>query len=571
MSWRYVAQTGFALPTVVIASVVMLMILVTTVGSVSSARVSLDAQFDEQRLRDAAESGAARAQDCIANSTMTLNATVTPATNCDGSVISGRSPYILNGSTFRTSYAISLTSSSPQSKKIAISGKFDALRTSTGVVVKSKTLPLSQNAIMVLDPSGDRPSQRYWYYGTRGILDFGASGSAMPTLRTNNASASPSPDAGEGSTTVSDQNGNVVFWSNGITIWDKTGGVMQNSTGLSGGSSSTQAVASFPLNTSRTKYGVVSNSGQGETGYGELYFTVVDMALNGGNGAVTAKKNVRLGGTGYAGEGLNAMPNADGTGYYVYSYNPVLAKVTYFLIKNDETVAGPYTWTMSPAPPICYQGVGGFAGYGSFNFTQDYSKMIMLSGSWRCDGTGVAPMDTGRAYLFSMNTATGAPTLDASWITGGWGASGGTHGGYTADFSPQEKYVYVGQIYPGAIMRYNITSGDSTTIKNSEWIIGYDTTDTNATHQYQAGAHIRQGPDGRMWIANRNIKWQIANEGLAASTPCKIGYISAPDSPTNSVAGIGFYPDSITMPAGSCSSWGLSQVATVFVPKIVLY
>ncbi len=83
MLLRHRVRSGFALPTVVIASVVMLMILVTTVGSVTSARVSLDAQYDEQRLRDAAESGAARAADCIGNSTMTLNVTVTPATNCD--------------------------------------------------------------------------------------------------------------------------------------------------------------------------------------------------------------------------------------------------------------------------------------------------------------------------------------------------------------------------------------------------------------------------------------------------------------------------------------------------------
>ena len=565
---------GFALPTVVIATVVMFMILVVAVGGVSSARVALDSQYYESQLRDAAESGVARASDCLGNSTMALNVVVTPATNCDGSAVTpARSSFVLAQAAFRTSYEIKLVSSTAQSKQVQITGKLDTLRVSNGTTDKSFTMPLRQSAVMVLDPAGDRPSQRYWYFGTRGILDFGVSGSAMPTLYTNNASASPAPDAGEGSTTVSDQNGNIVFWSNGLTIWDKSGGVMHNSTGLNGASSATQAVASFPMNTGRSKYGVVSNSGMNETGYGELYLSIIDMTLNGGKGAVTAVKNQLLSGTNYSGEGVNAMPNADGTGYYVYAFNAATAKITYFLIKNTGAVAGPYTLSMSPAPVSCNVSSTGMVGYGSINFNQDYTKMILLEGAFGCDGTnGGGANDSGRAYLYNVNTATGGLTLQASWITSGWiGTAGGPHSGYTADFSPQEKYVYVGQIYPGVITRYDVSSGNSTTIKASEWVVGFDTTDTNATHIKQSGAHIRQGPDGRMWIADRNIKWQIQNEALDPNTPCKIGYISAPDSPTNSKASIGFSPDAVTMPAGSCSGWGLSQVATVFKPKVQMY
>jgi hypothetical protein len=423
---------------------------------------------------------------------------------------------------------------------------------------------------MVLDPAGDRPSQRWWYFGTRVIMDFGVNGSAaLPTFIYNSASASPAPYGAEGTTTVSDQNGNLVFWTNGLTIWDKTGGVMLNSTGLNGANSATQAVASFPMNTSRTKYGVVSNSAQGETGYGELYFSTVDTTLNGGNGAVTSTKNVQLGGTGLAGyssEALNAMPNADGTGYYVYTFNPTTSKITSFLIKNTGVVSGPYYTTMSPAPVICTKNAPGFAGYGSVNFSQDYTKMILMDGAWGCDGTnGAGANDSGRAYLYDVNTATGALTLDASWITSGWvGTAGGSHGGYTADFSPQEKYIYVGQIYPGVTVRYDITSGDSTTIKNSEWVVGWDTVQTDPVYIRQAGAHIRRGPDGRMWIAD----WTYGSNSL---TPCKMGYISAPDSPTNSKASIGFSPDAITLPAGACTVWGLPQVATVFKPKVLMY
>ncbi len=567
MSWKHSAQRGFALPTVVIASVVMLMILVTTVSAVSSARVALDAQYDEQRLRDAAESGAARAQDCIGNSAMVLNAVVTPATNCDGSAIAGRPLYITGnsaGSTFRTSYELTLTDSSAQSKKIAINGKIDTLRKSNASVVKSKQLPLSQSAIMVLDPAGDRPSQRWWYFGDQVVMDFGVDGSAMPTVSVNPSTTSLSY---EGTTVVSDQNGNLVFWTNGLTIWDKTGAVMQDSAGLTGASSATQAVASFPMNTSRTKYGVVSNSGMGETGHGELYLSIVDTTLNSGNGAVTATKNIKLGtGTGYSSEALNAMPKGDGTGYYVYTYNPLTATISYFFIKNDGTIQVHTPLTMSPAPVVCTTGASGMTGYGSINFSQDYQRMIVMQGAWSCNGSnGGGANDSGRAYLYDVSTTTGGLTLSASWITSGWiGTAGGSHGGYTADFSPEEKYVYVGQIYPGVAIRYDITSGDSTAIKASEWVIGWDTIVTDPTHIRTGGAHIRKGPDGRMWIADNAYR----SNGL---TPCKMGYISAPDSPIESAASIGFSPDAITLPAGACTVWGLPQVATVFKPKIILY
>ena len=570
------SRHGFALPTVVIATVVLFMILVSVVGAVSSARVALDTQYYQAELRDAAESGAARAADCLGNSTMTVNVIVTPATNCDGSAVTGRSAYILNQPTFRTSYEIKLVTSTAQSKQVQINGKVDTLRVSTGAVDKSSTLPLRQNAVMVLDPAGDRPSQRWWYFGQRVIMDFGVSGNSMPTFTYNSASATTEPFANEGTTTVSDQNGNIVFWTNGLTIWDKSGNVMQNSTGLTGASSATQAVASFPMNTARTKYGVVSNSAQGETGFGELYFSTVDTTLNSGKGAVTTK-NVQMGGStlnGYSSEALNAMPNGDGTGYYVFTYNPVNAKIARFFIKNDGTITGPSYTTMSPAPIICYAAANGFTGYGSINFSQDYTKMLVMQGAWRCDGTnGAGANDSGRVYLYDVNTSTGALTLDASWVSSGWiGSAGGNHGGYTADFSPKEKYVYVGQIYPGNIIRYDITSGDSTTIKNSEWVVGWDTLDTNTTHIRESGAHIKQGPDGRMWIADRATSYyQINTEGAASTTPCKMSYISAPDSPTNSKASIGFSIDAITLPAGSCSVWGLPQVATVFKPKVLMY
>ncbi|MBC7764596.1 hypothetical protein H7Y29_02685 [Microbacteriaceae bacterium] len=248
--------------------------------------------------------------------------------------------------------------------------------------------------------------------------------------------------------------------------------------------------------------------------------------------------------------------------------------VTRFLVKNTGAVTGPFTTTFSPATLKCLISPSGMSGYGALNFTKDYLRMVVMSGAQACNGTnGGGANDNGMVYIYNTNTTTGALTLQASWVSSGWiGSAGGAHGGYTADFSPLENYVYVGQVYPGMLTRYDIQTPTSAAIKASEWPISFDTLDTNTAHIRESGAHIRRGPDGRMWIADRAVSYYPKTfEGAAASTPCKMSYISAPDSPTQTGVGIGLKLDAITLPAGSCSIWGLPQMATVFKPRIVLY
>ena len=60
------ARQGFALPTVLIASIIMLIVLLSAATASSSIRSSLNAQYYNQLAREAAESGMARASDCLA-------------------------------------------------------------------------------------------------------------------------------------------------------------------------------------------------------------------------------------------------------------------------------------------------------------------------------------------------------------------------------------------------------------------------------------------------------------------------------------------------------------------------
>ncbi|MFZ1258301.1 MAG: ricin-type beta-trefoil lectin domain protein [Candidatus Saccharimonas sp.] len=61
---RY-ASKGFALPTIVVASVILFMVLVAAVSTVTSVGVALDTQYYQQLAKDAAESGVIHASDCL--------------------------------------------------------------------------------------------------------------------------------------------------------------------------------------------------------------------------------------------------------------------------------------------------------------------------------------------------------------------------------------------------------------------------------------------------------------------------------------------------------------------------
>ncbi len=118
-----------------------------------------------------------------------------------------------------------------------------------------------------------------WYFGQNSGLDFN---SGIAQVLEDGALSTF-----EGVSSISDYNGNLLFYTDGMTVYNKNHSIMSNGSGLAGHSSSTQSGVIVPLPLSGTRYLVftvdyVYNSG-------DLCFSVVDMSLNGGLGAVVIK------------------------------------------------------------------------------------------------------------------------------------------------------------------------------------------------------------------------------------------------------------------------------------------
>ena len=93
MQNRRFLKGGFALPTVLIASVVMLTILTVSVSSVAAVRTALKSQYYEQLAQVAGEAGVAYAKACLAKNgnvpQWTNAAPLKPNTDCSGVDLAG--------------------------------------------------------------------------------------------------------------------------------------------------------------------------------------------------------------------------------------------------------------------------------------------------------------------------------------------------------------------------------------------------------------------------------------------------------------------------------------------------
>ncbi|SFR31231.1 gliding motility-associated C-terminal domain-containing protein [Robiginitalea myxolifaciens] len=131
-----------------------------------------------------------------------------------------------------------------------------------------------------------------WYFGDEAGLDFRA---GDPQLLFNGLVSTA-----EGCDSYSDEAGNLLFYTDGLTIWNRFNEVMTNGTNLASSPSGAQAAMVVPLPGTEDIYYIFTPDDalaydNGLQGAGPLGFnySVIDMSLSGGRGAVV-QKNITL-------------------------------------------------------------------------------------------------------------------------------------------------------------------------------------------------------------------------------------------------------------------------------------
>lgn len=346
-----------------------------------------------------------------------------------------------------------------------------------------------------------------WYFGSKAGLTFN---SGYPVAETNGEI-----DTSEGCSTISDKLGNLLFYSDGITVWNRNHEVMQNGTGLAGDFSSTQSALIVPKPYDDDTYYIFTVDDR--AGANGLRYSEVDMSLDGGLGAVLpSNKNTPLANP--TTEKITAVESADGVNIWVISH----------LWNSDAFIAFLVTSTGVNTTPVVSN--VGSTHTGEINNTIGYLK----ASPDRTKVASVRSYSNNQVELFDFDASTGM--LSNQKIIAYFPSQSATSiGPYGCEFSPDSKLLYISEIDPvndvSRIHQYNVTLGTAQAIGNSDYIVA-------ETYGVQYAA-IQQAIDGKVYIAQQNA------EGLSViSNPNEIG------------AGCNFSANSVDL-GGKSSYYGL--------------
>jgi len=130
----------------------------------------------------------------------------------------------------------------------------------------------------------DAQQNNIWYFGKKAGLDFGQT----PPAPLHNSAM----DTDEGSSNICDKNGNLLFYTNGVTVYNRNHQVMLNGNGLLGNISSVQSAIIIPHPGNINLYYIFTTDAI-ETDFAAGYnYSLVDITLDNGNGEVISKNTL---------------------------------------------------------------------------------------------------------------------------------------------------------------------------------------------------------------------------------------------------------------------------------------
>jgi gliding motility-associated-like protein len=319
--------------------------------------------------------------------------------------------------------------------------------------------------LCVASPAVAQKENNIWMYGDKSGLDFN-SGSPVPVTSAMVAS--------EGTASICDADGRLLFYTNNEFVWDRTHQLMPNN-GLTGGASSTQGVVIVPLAKRPGQYYLFSVESMERREY-TFRYSMVDMSLNGGKGdIVSGIKNIKLGER--MSEKIAVARACDGVWVITHHLDSPLFYA--YPVSADGLIAAPViSKTNSTTIERVYL-------TGGMKLSNDFTKIVR---------TGFLGW---QMFAFDAKSGTVAPEALLSQRTS-WG--------WSFEFSPDNSKLYCSG---RPVTQYDLSLlPDQAAVLASRYLIGDPGTDYPA---------VRKGPDSKIYFAEHRI---------SASTSC----INRPDS-----------------------------------------
>lgn len=314
----------------------------------------------------------------------------------------------------------------------------------------------------------------FWYFGEQAGLDF-SSGSPVAI---NNGQVSTR----EGSASISDTSGNLQFYTDGITVYNSNHQIMANGIGLNGNPSSTQSGVILKKVGSASEYYIFTvNIITSTLG---LQYSIVDMSLNGGLGAVTVKNTIIE--QGILTERVALAKHANGTDFWLLSARGDGTQLAY-QISAGGIAATPVTST-------------GTAFTNPFFSLADIGYMrVSPNGDTVVSAAGL----TGFYDIFSFNSASGRLTKRTTITVPATEGDPARERPYGVEFSLSSDLLYLSSLrYNTKVTQYDLTVADNL-IESTGVELFSGTTDSTTSTTGRVGA-LSLGRDGKIYVSIEN-------------------------------------------------------------------
>ncbi len=298
-----------------------------------------------------------------------------------------------------------------------------------------------------------------WYFGYKAGLNFNTN---PPTALTDGVFSHT-----EGVSSVCDLNGDLLFFTNGLNVWNANKQIMPNGTGLFGNNSSAQVLI-VPKPGDCNIYYIFTTPPQNL--YGISTYSEVDMRLDFGNGEIT-NKNIVL--SEQVSERVSATLHRNGQDYWV---------VFQELQSNNFLSFAVTSFGVSIMPVISSAGIiNGVA--------DDAVGCMKFSGNGKRICTA-NELGIKKCQLFDFDNLTGI-------VSNGFIVS--DNEGYGVEFSSDDSKLYIASYGKFKLRQYDLSSNNPVTIKNSEFVLADLSGIPNET-----GGALQIASDNSIYVARNN-------------------------------------------------------------------
>lgn len=339
--------------------------------------------------------------------------------------------------------------------------------------------------VIVYSQSTDIKRTYHWYFGENAGIDF-TSGTAV-------ADTSGNLNTGEGCASISDTSGNLLFYTDGIKVWDATHAQMPNGFGLHGDWSSQNSTIIVPNPGIEDIYYVFTTPAFAGnwSGFKAMEYSIIDMSLNGGLGDLTTK-NITLFTT--ATEQLGIVRHQNNIDYWVVAHQDNSSNFMSYLVTASGVSSTPVISNIGkhvpPSSPCWGCSVSGL------KFSPSGSRLVVTYPN----------SDTLQIFDFDNNTGAVINPITLNFPFP-----------WSACFSPDNNLLYVGSFdhnfSQDRLYQFNLSSNNQSGIMTSKKII---------SKVIGSQATMQIAPDGKIYCTKYKDNYlAVINCPNIAGAGCK--------------------------------------------------